>query len=105
MTIATTTASGGIGKTSARDCTAVALTEVRMMNFPMEMNAHQVPDVAALMTKMTTLVETRETQRVRRERSRERTPPRTEERPRKKTPPPPSKDVHSGSEEGEIEED
>lgn len=46
-------------------------------------------------------------QRVKRERSRERTPPRVEERPRKKTPPPPpaTKDVHSGSEEGEIEED
>lgn len=43
-------------------------------------------------------------QRVRRERSRERTPPR-ETRPRNKTPPPPAKDVHSGSEEGEIEED
>lgn len=40
-------------------------------------------------------------QRVKRERS----PPRVEERPRKKTPPPTTKDVHSGSEEGEIEED
>jgi pre-mRNA-processing factor 40 len=45
------------------------------------------------------------TQRIKRERSRERTPPRVEERPRKKTPPPAAKDVHSGSEEGEIEED
>lgn len=44
-------------------------------------------------------------QRVKRERSRERSPPRVEERPRKKTPPPTTKDVHSGSEEGEIEED
>ncbi|KAJ3468839.1 hypothetical protein MRS44_002904 [Fusarium solani] len=53
--------------------------------------------------------DSRDSKRLRRDRSRERTPPRAEprpeERPRKKTPPPPSKDVHSGSEEGEIEED
>ncbi|KAI5465966.1 hypothetical protein BGZ63DRAFT_501560 [Mariannaea sp. PMI_226] len=50
--------------------------------------------------------DSRDSKRVRRERSRERTPPR-ETRSRTKTPPPapPTKDVHSGSEEGEIEED
>ncbi|KAF7547888.1 hypothetical protein G7046_g8867 [Stylonectria norvegica] len=60
--------------------------------------------------------DSRDSKRVKRERSRERTPPR-EERRRNKTPPalpvlptpapepPASKDVHSGSEEGEIEED
>lgn len=46
-------------------------------------------------------------QRLRRDKSRERTPPR--EAPRAKTPPPApapaTKEVHSGSEEGEIEED
>lgn len=45
-------------------------------------------------------------QRQRRDRSRERTPAR-EATPRKKTPPPkePSRDIRSGSEEGEIEEE
>lgn len=128
MTMATTSVSAETGKTSARGCIADALTEVRMMSFLM-MNAHQVLDADVLMTKTTTLAATRETpryegsseqpqgidsshisQRLRRDRSRERTPPRAEpraeDRPRKKTPPPPpSKDVHSGSEEGEIEED
>ncbi|KAF4980565.1 hypothetical protein FZEAL_3450 [Fusarium zealandicum] len=52
--------------------------------------------------------DSRDSKRVKREKSRERTPPRVEERPRKKTPPPSTKDdkeLHSGSEEGEIEED
>jgi pre-mRNA-processing factor 40 len=42
-------------------------------------------------------------QRLRRERSRERTPPREGRQPRIRTPEP-AKDVRSGSEEGEIEE-
>ncbi|KPM44664.1 Pre-mRNA-processing protein prp40 [Neonectria ditissima] len=49
--------------------------------------------------------DSRDSKRLKREKSRERTPPR-ETRPRVKTPPPATaKDVHSGSEEGEIEED
>ncbi|KAH7170677.1 hypothetical protein EDB81DRAFT_708968 [Dactylonectria macrodidyma] len=47
--------------------------------------------------------DSRDSKRLRRDKSRERTPQR--ETPRAKTPPPATKDVHSGSEEGEIEED
>lgn len=50
--------------------------------------------------------DSRDSKRQRRDRSRERTPAR-EATPRKKTPPPkePSRDIRSGSEEGEIEEE
>lgn len=63
MTTVTMSESAGIATMIAKDYIVAALNEVRMMSSPMEMNAHQVLDDAALMTKMTTLVEIPETPR------------------------------------------
>lgn len=129
MMTATMTARGGIGRKNGSGCTDAALIQVRMTGSPTAMIVPLGRVVVVRKMRMTTRDANREIpryapfpfhadtcqrvqtlisihlQRLKRERTPEPTPKREAARPAAKSPLPPPKDIKSGSEEGEIEED